>query len=165
MPQSTTGELKSGAYFITSCATNLSIARKFVEDKQVVEDLYNHPTSKPVRVVTLPEDSHDLAWDFQEIEPRKFILRSRGIPTHLVEGGVGASIVYAPLPTLWRVRQAVENGENAYLITTEDGQKGWWTAGEEPGSAVEIRPLPPAVDTTDLLTGSVNHFFRLTPVR
>lgn len=61
MPQNTTGELKSGAYIITSCATNLPIARKFVEDKQIVEDLYTQTVPKPIRVVTLPEDSNDLA--------------------------------------------------------------------------------------------------------
>ena len=64
MPQSLSGDLKSGAYVITSCATNLPIARKNVEDKQVIEDLYTLTEPRPVRVVTVPEDSHDLGVRF-----------------------------------------------------------------------------------------------------
>lgn len=60
MPQYA-GELKSGAYIITSCAANLPIARRSIEDKQVVEELYNQTVPKPVRVVTMAEDSSDLA--------------------------------------------------------------------------------------------------------
>lgn len=157
-------ELKSGAYFITTALpSNAFIGRKLVDDKAVAEGLYASHARKLLPVVRLPEDSQDIAWDFQELERRKFILRSRGAPTTIVDGGVGALIVASPPPTLWTITPAVGNGDGMFVIQTEDGTGGWVVTGDEPDSPVELHPLTPS--KTQPPVYPPNQVFKFTLVR
>ncbi|KAI0768857.1 hypothetical protein BC629DRAFT_1292440 [Irpex lacteus] len=125
--------IAEGEYYIHSAAGDFQVGRLHREDRSLL----------PKRVVSLPPgDKPDRPWIvIKDGDKNLFTLKANGAPTAAIDHKLFAILLDTPEPTKWKLIRAERHGEDAYIVTTEDGRAGWVLPSSEPYDQIAVRPL------------------------